>query len=587
MKKSLQLFFKLYPVTISVVNLIINILFSVYGAISGVLIPSYIAKFFIDEASFTKLIFIVFTSFFIEFIFYSVRTLFNSFVVTKYDKRFEIGIFIPLFEKMMSLDLKHFDNSKTYSDYNLAVDNGYSSCNNIGKQTIQFIPDLLRILTTTLVLTLVDWKILIVMIAAVIFSGMFNIIVSVMNRKLSKAGADYSSIVKYVENVFLLKDYAVELRTSPISNIIVDLYHKSTDKTWEYAKSQLSRMLFVDIADTITNNIIAYFGIVIYACYRISVTKEFNVDEFIILITGAFQLMSNCSGLLKAVISLGDNKVRFGYYQNFLDMSTDEDNFSKCTDCSNVKNSVCFENVSFGYKDDIKIIKDLSVDIPIGTKVAILGANGAGKTTFVKLLLRLYDVSSGEILLNGVNIQKYSFNEYIKIFSSVFQDYKLFAYSVQENIVLSEDEPDTAKLEKALEESGVNNFVDKKKHGIHSFVYKLFDASGFEPSGGEGQKIAIARALYKDAKFIILDEPTSALDPIAEYDLYNKINNLVKNKGCLFISHRLSSTVFADKVFVFNNGEIVEQGTHKELMMLDGGLYKDMFEKQSSYYKEN
>lgn len=156
MKKSLQLFFKLYPVTISVFNLTINILFSVYDAIVGVLIPSYIAKFFIDEASFTELIFIVFTSFFIEFILYSVRTLFNSFVVTKYDKRFEIGIFIPLFEKMMSLDLKHFDNSKTYSDYNLAVDNGYSSCNSIGKQTIQFIPDLLHILTTTLVLTLVD-----------------------------------------------------------------------------------------------------------------------------------------------------------------------------------------------------------------------------------------------------------------------------------------------------------------------------------------------------------------------------------------------------------------------------------------------
>lgn len=413
------------------------------------------------------------------------------------------------------------------------------------------------------------------MIVAVIFSGVFNIIVSVINRKLSKVGADYSSIVKYVENVFSLKDYATELRTSPISNVIIDLYHKSTEKTWEYAKSQLSRMLFVDIADTITNNIIAYFGIVIYACYRISVTKEFNVDEFVILITGAFQLMSNCSGLLKSVIGLGDNKVRFGYYQNFLDMSADEDNFSKCTGCLIAKNSVCFENVSFGYKEDTKIIKELSIDIPIGTKVAILGANGAGKSTLIKLLLRFYKVSMGDIKIDGKSIYEYDIDTYKSLFSYVTQDPVLFELSLADNILMRkcESKDDEAAVINVLRQVGMYDKVITLKNGIYSRVGKEFDDNGVVFSGGELQKIAVARALLQDRPILIMDEPSSHLDPLSEKELFDITKNIGADKTVVYITHNIMNAVNADIIWWMSGGKVLEHGSHDELMKIKGDYY--------------
>lgn len=327
--------------------------------------------------------------------------------------------------------------------------------------------------------------------------------------------------------------------------------------------------------------------VVIYLILLMQVLKNanFTYGDFTVQFTAVNTLSSSLLSIVTSVLTIN----KMGFYiddlMNFVDLPRKDKN--KGLDLPNhTVYEFDFVNVSFKYPGtNIYALKNINLHFSTRQKLSFVGLNGAGKTTFVKLLLGLYDVTSGEILLNGENIQKYKYNEYIKIFSSVFQDYKLFAYSVQDNIVLAEHDIDKAKLERALHESGVDEFIKGKEKGIDSFVYKIFDSSGFEPSGGEGQKIAIARALYKDAKFIILDEPTSALDPIAEYNLYENLNNLVKDKGCLFISHRLSSTVFADKIFVFENGEIMEQGTHKELIKKEHGLYRDMFEKQAPYYK--
>lgn len=386
----------------------------------------------------------------------------------------------------------------------------------------------------------------------------------------------------------LISDFSIgkEVRMYNLKNYIVKKYEETSKESDRF----YNRTFFNNTKNALFSSTTANLQLIFV--YFILLTQALNntgftYGDFTVQFNAVNTLSSTLMTIIGSVLAINQMGFYIDDLQKFVELPRIA--YNKGMDIEECPTyNFEFVNVCFKYPGSKEYaLKNVNVSFSTDQKLSFVGLNGAGKTTFVKLLLRLYDVSSGEILLNGVNIQKYNFNEYIKIFSSVFQDYKLFAYSVQENIVLSEDEPDTARLERALEESGVSNFVEKKENGIHSFVYKIFDASGFEPSGGEGQKIAIARALYKDAKFIILDEPTSALDPIAEYDLYNKINNLVKNKGCLFISHRLSSTVFADKVFVFKNGEIVEQGTHKELMMLNEGLYKDMFEKQSSYYKEN
>ncbi|NLC93529.1 MAG: ABC transporter ATP-binding protein, partial [Treponema sp.] len=208
--------------------------------------------------------------------------------------------------------------------------------------------------------------------------------------------------------------------------------------------------------------------------------------------------------------------------------------------------------------------------------------NGEGKTTFIKLLCRLYDVSSGEILVNGRNIKDFSFSEYAKLFSVVFQDFKLFAFEIKENITMDDIDAD---IDDIYKEVGLFNKLNSLPNKDKTIMFKAFDKNGIELSGGEQQKLAIARALYKDAPIIILDEPTAALDPIAEYEIYKQFDSLTGGKTAIYISHRLSSCQFCDKIALFSEGKVLEYGTHSELLQKQNGLYAKMFEAQAQYYK--
>ena len=245
-----------------------------------------------------------------------------------------------------------------------------------------------------------------------------------------------------------------------------------------------------------------------------------------------------------------------------------------------------FKNVSFHYPNsDRMILKNVSFKLKNGAKLAIVGANGAGKTTFIKLLCRLYDPTEGEILLNGIDIRKYDYDEYIRLFSIVFQDYKIVSFSVAENVAAG-PEFDRERVVQCLKDAGVYERVAKMKSGIDSRLLKDQqdgDEEGIEISGGEKQKIALARALYRDAPMVILDEPTSALDPLAEQDIYQRFNEMVSNKTAVFISHRMSSCKFCDEILVFDDGRIVENGTH-ETLVATGGVYQKMWEAQAQYY---
>lgn len=244
-----------------------------------------------------------------------------------------------------------------------------------------------------------------------------------------------------------------------------------------------------------------------------------------------------------------------------------------------------FRNVSFHYPNNDKmVLQNVSFKLKTGQKLALVGQNGAGKTTFIKLLCRLYDPTEGEILLNGIDIRKYDYEEYIRLFSIVFQDYKIFSFSVAENVAAG-PEYDREQVIKSLREAGIYERVQEMKSGIDSRLLKDQqdgDEEGIEISGGEKQKIALARALYRDAPMVILDEPTSALDPIAEQDIYTRFNEMVADKTALFISHRMSSCRFCDEIAVFDEGRIVQNGTHEELVA--DGIYRRMWEAQAQYY---
>jgi ATP-binding cassette subfamily B protein/ATP-binding cassette subfamily C protein len=244
-----------------------------------------------------------------------------------------------------------------------------------------------------------------------------------------------------------------------------------------------------------------------------------------------------------------------------------------------------FRDVSFRYPgQSLYALKHINLTIRKGEKLSVVGENGAGKTTMTKLLMRLYRPTEGQILLNGTDIQEYDFENYENTMSVVFQDFVLFAMTLRENVTLGRAIDDQEVID-ALRKSGFGDRLETLERGIDTPVYKMFDDSGIEPSGGEGQKIAIARAILKNTPVVILDEPTAALDPRAEYEIYQNFNSMTAGKSAIFISHRLSSTRFCDRVAVFKNGEIVEYGTHEELMEKNG-LYYELFNMQAQFYEE-
>lgn len=243
-----------------------------------------------------------------------------------------------------------------------------------------------------------------------------------------------------------------------------------------------------------------------------------------------------------------------------------------------------FRDVSFSYPNSEKPVLDhVSFKLKLKEKMALVGPNGAGKTTFIKLLSRLYDPTEGEILLNGIDIRLYDYNEYIQLFSVVFQDFSIFSFSIAENVAASR-EYDDEKVRDCLIKVGFGKRLAELDKDIHTNLYQLED-DGVEISGGEAQKIAIARALYKEAPFVILDEPTSALDPKAEYEIYRSFNELVENKTAIYISHRMSSCRFCQEILVFDQGRIVQQGSHEELVKETRGLYHEMWSAQAKYYQ--
>jgi len=250
---------------------------------------------------------------------------------------------------------------------------------------------------------------------------------------------------------------------------------------------------------------------------------------------------------------------------------------------SNRAHTIEFRNVSFQYPgSEYFVLKNVSISLYAGEKLLIVGENGAGKSTFIKLLMRLYDPSEGSILLDGINIKEFDYESYLSLFSTVFQDYHLFSFSLRENIAMSASCDD----DRILQILNQVELTDKMCHAnvtLNTEIHKNFSEDGFEPSGGEGQRIAIARALYKNAPIMILDEPTAALDPRAEYDLYKQFQDMVIGKTAVYISHRLSSAKFCDRIAVFENGCITEYGSHEERLKYSG-KYAELFNMQAEFY---
>ena len=298
-------------------------------------------------------------------------------------------------------------------------------------------------------------------------------------------------------------------------------------------------------------------------------------------------LLSAVTGLVKSIQLSFVNHTYLKRYFSYFDIPNKIDKGSLTVEKINENEYfVEFCNVSFKYPNtEAYALRHVNIELKVGEKLAVVGMNGSGKTTFVKLLCRLYDPNEGEILLNGINVKRYDYDEYMRIFSVVFQDFKLFPFPLGQNVAASLNY-DNEKVVACLEKANFSERLKAMPEGTETYLYKELDENGVEISGGEAQRIALARALYKDAPFIVLDEPTSALDPVAEAEVYKNFNNIVGDKTAIYISHRLSSCRFCDNIIVFDEGKIVQRGSHETLVADESGKYFELWHAQAQYYAD-
>ena len=322
----------------------------------------------------------------------------------------------------------------------------------------------------------------------------------------------------------------------------------------------------------------------VYVCLK-AWAGAFGVGQIAQYVGAITSLAGGVSELLRSLAILRTNTVYLRTVFEFLDLSNDMYQGSLTTEKrSDREYDVEFRHVSFRYPGSGNwALKDVNLKFKVGERLAVVGPNGSGKTTMIKLLCRMYDPTEGEILLNGINIRKYDYDQYLAIFSVVFQDFQLLSQPLGENVA-GAMEYDRKRARNALETAGLAGRLESLPQGLDTYLYRDFDTSGVEVSGGEAQKIAIARALYKDAPFIVLDEPTAALDPIAEAEVYAGFDTLIEDRTAIYISHRLSSCKFCDRIAVFENGCVVQSGTHEGLLAEAGGTYERLWEAQAQYY---
>ena len=304
----------------------------------------------------------------------------------------------------------------------------------------------------------------------------------------------------------------------------------------------------------------------------------------LVLYCGSFMQIIN--GIMKMAATFGKTEEMVplvNYYFDIMNTKDDMTYGSKVLDLTD-KFEIEFKNVSFRYPGaENDSLKNVNLTIHNGEHLAVVGRNGSGKTTFIKLMCRLYDVTDGEILINGENIKEYTAESLMSLYSVVFQDFKIFSTTLAQNISAGSDY-NSEKLFDALDKSNIKERVQKMENEENTYLYKDLDKAGVEISGGEAQKLALARALYKDSPIVILDEPTAALDPVAENEIYNRFNSFVNHKTAIYISHRLSSCIFCSRIAVFDKAELVQNGTHEELLENKEGKYYELWNAQAQYY---
>ncbi len=510
-----------------------------------------------------------------------LTTLFYEISMPKQKEKLYFAVYKTIYQKAAKMDYEAYDNPEYYNDLVLAMNSMNERAYTVLQDTQDVLTNVISVLTIGTVIVSIDPICLLFVIVCVAIMTPIGRLIAKVNVERTEAMTPLDRKNLYFSRVFYLQDYAKELRLSRAGEMVERRYNQNVfDRIKTISPYLTKQWKLYFCQESLPMTLLIYLGITLLMGYKAIVTKEVTMGDFAATFNGASSISTSVFALTSHLaINVRENGLYVEKFRRFMNAKEKMISGTKTTVFENPP-VIKFENVSFKYPGTEKyVLRNINLEISPYKKIAFVGYNGAGKTTLTNLLLRLYDVTDGAITIDGVNIKEWDIKSYHKNFAAVFQDFSLFGATLGENVSM-DDCPEKEKVEEAVKAA---DFDRQLPNGTDSILLREFDDDGVSLSGGEAQKIAIARAFYKNCSFAILDEPSSNLDPVAEYALNQSMTKASNDKTVLFISHRLSTTVMADEIYMLKNGEIIEHGSHEELMELDG-KYAYMFKLQAEKY---
>lgn len=501
----------------------------------------------------------------------------------KFEIKCESYINALIFKKAQEVELGCYENPEFFDKYNRAtwvVDkSGFKRIIEGSAWTLGSVCSLVLLVSY---LISIDPILLVFLICPLAVIG-FRVIKNNLELEKEEAMTPFEREKDYVRRTILLKDFAKEIKTTNIFIVLEKRFRNAIDKNIRVIKQYGWKIAVIECISDYFAEIIPVTGGFLYGCYRLIVVGDIPISEFSVLVSA----ITTCRNKLNQLAYyFAMQQKHCLWVQNLRDFLSYEPKIQSGEKIPDEFESLEFKNVSFRYTESSNyILKNISFKLEKGQTMAVVGQNGAGKTTLSKLIMRFYDVTEGEILYNGINIKEYDVLKYREKFASVFQDYRVFAMTVAENVLTEEvTEESKETVVKALKLAGAYDKIGSLPLKEDSLLTKEFDKDGILLSGGETQKVTIARLFARDFDVAVLDEPSSALDPVAESKMYDALLEGTKGKTVIYISHRLSSATRSDIILVFNKGTLEEIGSHEELMKNDG-YYCEMFTLQAAGYK--
>lgn len=493
------------------------------------------------------------------------------------------GIYRKLYAKARNVELRCYEDSDFYNRYTMAMDGAEAKVSAI---ITSFWGVLVGAVATVAVFGFmyeIDHFAVLFIICPLIGNFLFGNWKNKFEFRRYQEQAPNDKVLNYVNRTMYLPDYAKEIRLFQIFRLLKKQYHDATQNNVKVAKKYAFVNAFLNFW-RITFTFTAIFeGVLFYAIYRHLVTGSISLAQLTVMSSLMVAMTWILIRLFEDIMAIMKNGLFINNLRGFLEYREEIAEDQKGIMPGKEFESLVFDNVCFSYKNE-ETIRNLSFELKKGEIAALVGHNGAGKTTIVKLLLRLYDPVSGTIRVNGRDIREYDLHAYREMFAATFQDFSIMGMTIKENVLMGRHyENEDELVARALKRAGVYEKVQSLPKGIHTMMTKEFEEDGAVLSGGENQKLAVARTFAKESPVKIFDEPSSALDPVAEYELFKNIMKEGRDHTMLFISHRLSSVKSCDKVFMLEKGRLIEEGSHRQLMDL-GGSYAQMYKKQAMNY---